>query len=126
MIIVYDGHCPFCSRYVQLLRLRETVGKVELIDARDGGPVVQALLDAGYDLNEGMVAQMNGATYHGADCIHFLALMTTSSGLFNRLNAAIFKHPRVASFLYPSMRAGRNAVLRVLGRDKLSSEPAAQ
>ena len=38
--IVYDGDCPFCSRYVALVRLREAVGQVVLANARDGGPVV--------------------------------------------------------------------------------------
>lgn len=32
--VVYDGECPFCASYVALLRLRERVGEVRLIDAR--------------------------------------------------------------------------------------------
>ena len=35
--LVYDGDCPFCSRYVQLLRIREAVGPLRLVNARDGG-----------------------------------------------------------------------------------------
>ena len=35
--IVYDGDCPFCSRYVKLVRLREALGSVDLVNARDGG-----------------------------------------------------------------------------------------
>ena len=25
LVIVYDGDCPFCSRYVELVKMRETV-----------------------------------------------------------------------------------------------------
>ena len=53
--IVYDGQCPFCSRYVALLRLRDSLGEVRLINARDGGPVVEELQRAGVDLDEGEI-----------------------------------------------------------------------
>ena len=40
--LVYDGDCPFCSAYVRFVRLRDAVGTVHLVDAREGGPVVDA------------------------------------------------------------------------------------
>jgi len=122
LTIVYDGECPFCSRYVRFLRLRESAGKVQLVDARDGGPIVERLVQAGYDLDQGMVAEMAGRTYHGADCIHFLALMSTESGVFNRVNAVVFSRPMLAALLYPLLRCGRNLALMLLGRNKLSAK----
>jgi predicted DCC family thiol-disulfide oxidoreductase YuxK len=122
--IVYDGQCPFCSRYVQLLRLRESLGAVRLIDAREGGPIVEELQRAGVDLDEGMVLKLDDRLYHGHDCIHVLALLSTPSGLFNRINAAVFRSAPTARMLYPVLRAGRNAVLRLLGRGKIR-QPAA-
>ena len=117
--IVYDGQCPFCSRYVELVRLRESLGKVELIDASDGGPLVGAILVAGLDLDDGMVLKLDGRLYHGAECLHMLALLSTRSGWFNRINAAAFRSRTGTRLLYPVLRAGRNAVLRLLGRSKL-------
>ncbi len=32
--ILYDGQCPFCRRYTDLLRLRQSVGEVRLVDLR--------------------------------------------------------------------------------------------
>jgi len=118
--LVYDGECPFCSAYIKFLRFRESAGAVELIDARGGGPLVDEIVAAGLDLDEGMVLKMGGRIYHGDDCIHALALMSGGSTLFNRANAWIFKSPARARVLYPMLRAGRNAVLRLLGRRKLS------
>lgn len=120
--IVYDGQCPFCSRYVQLVRLRETLGQVRLIDARKGGPEVEEVRRAGLDLDEGMVLKWDGRLYHGAECINMLALLSTPSSGFNRVNAALFRSPTASRLLYPVLRAGRNAVLRMLGRSKIEPQ----
>lgn len=116
MQIVYDGDCPFCSRYVRMVRLRAAAGPVELVDARQEHPAVERVKRLGYDLNKGM-ALLDGEDVHfGDDCVHRIALMSTSSGVFNRLNVAIFRHPRLAKRLYPVLRAGRSATLRLMGR----------
>jgi predicted DCC family thiol-disulfide oxidoreductase YuxK len=118
--IVYDGQCPFCSRYVQLVRLRESLGRVQLVDARKGGPEVDEVRQAGLDLDEGMVLKLDGRLYHGADCIHMVALLSTPSSWFNRVNAAMFRSRTASRLLYPVLRTGRNTVLRMLGRSKLN------
>jgi len=120
--IVYDGQCPFCSRYVQLVRLRETLGHVRLVDARKGGPEVDEVRKADLDLDDGMVLKLDGRLYHGAECIHMLALLSTPSSWFNRLNAAMFRSRSASRLLYPVLRAGRNGVLRMLGRSKIDPQ----
>ena len=122
-IIVYDGECPFCSRYVAVVRLRDSVGPVRLVNAREPDPIVDELRRAGYDLDEGMVLRYGGRTYHGADCIMMLAMLSTPVGPFNRVNAAIFRSPTASRLLYPVLRAGRNAVLRLLGRTRIADMP---
>jgi predicted DCC family thiol-disulfide oxidoreductase YuxK len=117
--LVYDGDCPFCSRYVRYVRFRDAVGEVHLVNAREGGPVVDEVVRHGLGLDEGMVLVMGGRLYHGADCIQALALMSSGSDTFNRLNAAVFRSASLARLLYPVLRAGRNGVLRALGRRKI-------
>ena len=117
--LVYDGDCPFCSAYVQFVRFRDAVGTVHLIDARDGGGIVDDIRAAGFDLDEGMVLKAGNRLYHGADCINALALMSGGSGLFNKLNAWIFKSPLRAKVLYPILRTGRNVALWLLRRQKI-------
>ena len=118
-VIVYDGECPFCSRYVTMLRLREAIGPVKLFNAREGGPIVERLESLGYDLDGGMVLEMDGEIHYGADCINRLAFMTTPSTAFNKLNAAIFRSRTASKVLYPILRAGRDATLALLGRGKI-------
>ena len=36
--IVYDGLCIYCNNYVKMLRLKDSIGSVSLIDARSDDP----------------------------------------------------------------------------------------
>lgn len=120
--LVYDGDCPFCSAYVKVLRLREALGAdLRLLSARDGGPVVDALVARGYNLDEHFVMVHRGHIYHGAECINRIALLTGESRLFNRINAAIFRSPVLSRVLYPWLRMGRNTTLFLLGRPQLEA-----
>lgn len=122
--VVYDGECPFCSRYVTMLRLREALGPVALIDARSGDPLAR---EAGhrFDLDDGMAVRLAGRWYHGADAMHVLALASGPSTLANRLVASVFGRPRRAALIYPFLRAGRNATLALLGRRGIGAGDAA-
>ncbi|HSP24134.1 MAG TPA: DCC1-like thiol-disulfide oxidoreductase family protein [Saliniramus sp.] len=105
--IVYDGDCPFCSRYVALMRLRER-HKVELVDARREPEKAQAY---GLDLNEGMIVDLDGAVHHGARAVALLSRLSRRPGPL--------ASDRLAALAYPVMRAGRNLTLRLLGRKRI-------
>lgn len=120
ILIVYDGECPFCSAYIQMVRLREAAGKIELVDARSDHPVLHRIEAAGLDLDKGMVVELAGQLRHGDAAMTTLAAMTTRSGLFNRLMRMMFARPAVARVLYPPLVAGRTLTLRLLGRRKIN------
>lgn len=117
--ILYDGECPFCSQYVKMVRLKEAIGTVRLIDAREESPERKIVEEKGLDLDEGMVLHYEGNLYHGDQCIHMLAAMTSGNGVFNKFNGWVFKSPKRAKILYPWLRCGRNIVLKTLGRKKI-------
>ncbi len=119
LLLIYDGECPFCSRYVQLLRLRETVGSLRLINARSSDPEVDVVRQLGYVIDEGMVLKMGGRYFHGDTCLHMLALMSSQQGWFNRLNFWLFRSDWLSRLAYPLLRTGRNSVLWLLRRRKL-------
>jgi predicted DCC family thiol-disulfide oxidoreductase YuxK len=122
--LLYDGECPFCSRYVVHVRLREAVGQVMLANAREYPALVEEVRRHGYDVDTGMVLKLNGRYYHGADCIHALALLTTPAGWFNRINSLAFRSHTFARIAYPILRTGRNITLRLLGRSRLDASAA--
>jgi predicted DCC family thiol-disulfide oxidoreductase YuxK len=118
--IVYDGDCPFCSRYVRWLRLKENLD-VHLVDARHPGALKDEATALGYDLDRGMVLKYDGNFYAGDRAMHMLALMSTPSGLFNRLMIRIFSSSARAKALYPALSAGRRAVVLMLGRGEIGN-----
>lgn len=117
--ILYDGECPFCRSYIHFLRLKESLGPVRLIDARQNTPERQRVEAAGLNLNEGMVLGLEGQLYHGAACLQRLSLMSSGSGLVNGLFARLFKAEARARRWYPWLRGGRNLALRLLGRSQI-------
>lgn len=117
--LLYDGECPFCSTYVRMQRLRAAGVNLGLLDARDEPALVARFAREGYDINEGMILRLAGVTYFGGDVVHMIALMTGPTGSLNKVMARIFANRTVALMLYPLLRAGRDATLRLLGRQKL-------
>lgn len=117
--MIYDGECPFCSRYVRLVRIREAAGQLQLIDARQGGAEVEAVRQQGYVIDQGMVLIMNGECFHGDDCLNRLALLSTRQGWFNRINYWLFHYRWLSKVSYPVLRSGRNLALWLMGNQKL-------
>jgi anti-anti-sigma regulatory factor len=92
-----------------------------MIDSRSASAEVDEVCGLGFDLDQGMVLKLQGTFYHGAACVHVLALLSTRSGLFNRTLSIVFRSPVVAQLLYPVLRGGRNLTLFLLGRRRLSA-----
>jgi len=120
VFVVYDGMCPFCSRYVMLYRIRQLAGRVHMIDARSDHPLVGEIRAAGLNLDNGMAVKWGGRLYHGADALHVLALLGTEDGAFNAVNRWVFRRPKLGRALYPWMVAGRRLTLRLLGRPPIA------
>ena len=122
ILLVYDKECPACDNYCQVIRIRETVGRLKIINARDNSDVMQEITAKGLDIDQGMVLKMGDQLFYGADAIHALALISSKSGLLNRLNYWMFKSKRISAFLYPVLRACRNLLLKILGKTKINNQ----
>ncbi len=119
--IVYDGDCPFCSAYVRMLRLRDAIGEVVLLDARQPHAVVDELRRSGVDFDEGMAVSVGGRVFHGAEAIHWLSVMTTPSRTINGLFAWVMRSKTCARIAYPILRAGRNLALFLKRKGRIGS-----
>lgn len=124
-LIIYDGDCMLCQSYARLLRLRETVGKVEMLDARSGDPRLISYWRAGFDLNAGMLFVYHGRAYYGSDALHALAGLSSQVSWFNRLNRAIFSSRRASVALYPLLKLGRRAALLARGKGLINDPTGA-
>ncbi|PYF80382.1 uncharacterized protein DUF393 [Marinomonas alcarazii] len=121
ILLIYDKECPACHFYCQIVRIRQSVGELVLIDAREHPEVLQEITAEGLDIDQGMVLKMDGQLYYGADAIHLLALLSGRSGVFNRLNYWLFSSKKVAGILYPILRSCRNLLLKILGKTKINN-----
>ncbi len=121
ILLVYDTGCPACHFYCQLVRIRQSVGELQLVDARSGHPVMAQISAAGLDIDQGMVLKLDDQLYYAADAIHVLSLISQRNGLFNRLNAWLFSHKQLARLLYPVLRSCRNLLLKLLRRRKVNN-----
>jgi len=113
--LVYDGECPVCTNWCRYARIRDTVGELRLVDARKPGELMDEITAAGLDIDQGMVLKFKDVMYYGADAIWMMSLLSTSSGVFNRLNYWFFGSQRRARLFYPLGKAFRNVVLKIMG-----------
>ena len=121
ILLVYDMECPVCDNYCRLVRIKESVGDLKIIDARESSEVLDEITALGLDIDQGMVVKMDGEIYYGADAIHALALISSRSSFFNRLNYWMLKSKRVSHSLYPALKFCRNLLLKILGKTKINN-----
>ena len=113
--LVYDGECPVCKTYCKYIRIRDAVGRLHLVDARQPSEVLDEITAAGLDIDQGMVVKFNNTLYYGADAIQVLTLLSTRFGIFNRINYLFFSSKVGAKLFYPLGKAIRTLLLKVLG-----------
>jgi len=121
ILLVYDHECPACNAYCQVVRIRESVGELRIVDAREDSGVMNEITSQGLDIDQGMVLKMGNHLYYGSDAVNTLALIGTRSGIFNRINYWIFKSKKISSIVYPVLRFFRNLVLKILGKTKINN-----
>lgn len=121
ILVIYDRQCPACDYYCNMVRIRESVGELVLINARDAGPIMDEITAQGLDIDQGMVVKIGDELYYGADAIHVLALMGTNQGLFNRVAYCLFRSSFISRLLYPVLRGCRNLLLKLLGKTKINN-----
>ena len=68
--LVYDGECPLCSAWCKHARVREAVGELVLVDAREPGPLMDEITALGLDIDQGMVLKFRDVLYYGPDDPH--------------------------------------------------------
>jgi len=119
VVIVYDGECPICSNYVQFIKIKENVGEVSLINAREDLTFADELSRQGISMDEGMAVMYKSSWYHGYMAMYILATLSKDITPLQKLHNIIFTYKGLASILYPILRFGRNVSLLLLGRKKI-------
>ena len=121
ILLVYDRECPVCEAYCRMVRVRESLGTLRRVDARDTSAIMEEITAAGLDIDEGMVLKVGKVLYYGADAIHVLSLLSNRMGVFNRLTYWLFRSRTFSAILYPWFRFLRNLLLKFLGKSRINN-----
>ncbi len=127
---VYDGECPICNIGAKAWRVKEELGEIHLLNAREkiDHKIIQEINARGYDLDEGMVIYDGYRFYHGEDALVFMTKIGKPKGWLNRINKCLFWSKPIANIIYPWMRGARNLTLKLkkiepIDNLNLKSEP---
>tara|TARA_Y100001968_G_C19202296_1_gene640579 strand:- start:444 stop:845 length:402 start_codon:yes stop_codon:yes gene_type:complete len=117
LLFIFDGDCPFCNHFAQLIELKGTFPALKLIDGRKNLGKLTQLYKQGYDLNKGAILINNGEIKHGADAINWICseLKDPSDSLLEILRI-IFASKSRTKLLFPFLLWGRRISLLAKGK----------
>ena len=116
LTFVYDGECPFCNHFAELLELKSKIKNISTIDGRKNPILIQELLQNGYDLDNGAILYKGGRIYHGSDAINEVCNeINDPSGNLIRLLSLIFKSQKRTKLIFPFLLRARRLSLLAKG-----------
>ena len=110
---IYDGECPFCNHFAELLEIKSKITNIKIIDGRKNLTLIKSLFDKGYDLDKGAILLKNENIFHGADAINTICkqIKNPSSSLLLLLSK-VFKSDKRTNIIFPFLvRARRFALI---------------
>ena len=116
-IFIYDGECPFCKHFAQLLELKSSLPEFEILDGRKNLALLSQLYNQGYDLNQGAILIRNENIMHGAEAINWICshIKEPSDSLLEVLRI-IFTSKKRSILLFPFLLWGRRFSLTLKGK----------
>ena len=55
LTFIYDGECPFCNHFAELLEPKSKINKISILDGRKNPKIIKSLLEKGYDIDRGAI-----------------------------------------------------------------------
>tara|TARA_B100000989_G_scaffold285515_1_gene253292 strand:- start:175 stop:555 length:381 start_codon:yes stop_codon:yes gene_type:complete len=110
---IYDGECPFCNHFAELLEIKSKITNINILDGRKNLTLINTLLDKGYDLDKGAILLKDEEIFHGAEAINTICKkINNPSGSLLLLLSRIFKSTKRTKVLFPILvRARRFALI---------------
>ena len=113
---IYDGECPFCNHFAELIEIKSHIENIRLIDGRKNIELINSLLEKGYDLDKGAILLKKDEIFHGSDAINTICkqINNPSSNLLKILSN-IFKSNKRANLFFPILIIARRFTLIAKG-----------
>tara|TARA_B100000287_G_scaffold321290_1_gene305238 strand:+ start:30 stop:410 length:381 start_codon:yes stop_codon:yes gene_type:complete len=109
---IYDGECPFCNHFAELLEIKSKINNIKIVDGRKNLNIIKSLLEKGYDLDKGAILLKDDDIFHGANAINTICkeIKNPSSNLLKILSN-LFKSNKRTKFFFPLLLRARRLSL---------------
>ena len=112
LTFIYDGECPFCNHFAELLEIKSKIKNISILDARKNQIITNSLLNKGYDIDKGAILLKGDDIFHGAEAINTICnQINNPSGRLLKLLSNIFKSNKRTKLLFPFLVRARRFVL---------------
>jgi len=109
---IYDGECPFCNHFAELLEITSNIDNITVLDGRKNLNVINSLLEKGFDLDKGAILLKDEEIHHGAEAINTICkqIKNPSSNLLKILSSVFISNKRT-KLLFPLLVRARRFAL---------------
>ena len=112
LTFIYDGECPFCNHFAELLEIKSKIKNISILDARKNQIITNSLLNKGYDIDKGAILLKGDEIFHGAEAINTICIeINNPSGRLLQLLSNIFKSNKRTKLLFPFLVRARRLAL---------------
>ena len=115
LTLYYDKQCPFCSKYANLLKLKENF-EINLKDARENLDEISVLCK-NLDINDGFIVIYKNDCFQGAKALEFLNRAVDKTTILGKLHFFFAYENIFSKFLYKTLFILRKIVLFILRKD---------
>ena len=115
LTLYYDKQCPFCSKYANLLKLKENF-EISLKDARENQSEI-SLICPNLNINDGFIVIYENDCFQGAKALEFLNSAVDKDSILGKLHF-VFRYGNIFSkILYKILFILRKIILFILRKD---------
>ena len=113
---IYDGKCPFCNHFAELLEIKSEIENIQILDGRKNLSLIKKLQKKGFDIDKGAILLKDDDIFHGAEAINTICqqINNPSNGLL-RLLSTLFKSNRRTKLVFPFLLRARRFLLIAKG-----------
>lgn len=108
LTLYYDGKCPFCSKYADILKLKKCY-ELEILNARENKEWKKYKKDA--KLDDGVILIVNNTFYQGVESLDMLLKTCQFNGTFFSIHNFIFSKPLLGNIVYTIFKFLRKVAL---------------
>ena len=112
LTFIYDGECPFCNHFAELLELKSKISNISILDGRKNSKIINSLLKQGYDIDKGAILLSGDDIFHGPEAINNICnKIDKPSGRLLKLLSNFFKSKKRTKLLFPLLLRARRFAL---------------